>query len=157
MCFFLYMRSQVGGRPGLLAVISVIFVVKSSDAGAYFTGRTLGRQKLAPRISPGKTIIGAIGGSLMAIVAAWLFHGWIAPKLAPNSNPLPIWRLAGYGLGLALVGILGDLSVSMFKRDAGKKDSAAWLPGLGGVLDIIDSLVWATPVAYLFWAAGWMR
>ena len=87
MCFFLYLRSQVSGRLGLLAVISVIFVVKCSDAGAYFTGRSLGRHKLAPKISPGKTIEGALGGTLTAILAAWLFHVWIVPQLRFRRQP----------------------------------------------------------------------
>jgi phosphatidate cytidylyltransferase len=157
MCFFLYLRSQVAGRLGLLAIVSVIFVVKSSDAGAYFSGRSFGRHKLAPKISPGKTIEGAIGGTLTAVLAAWMFHSWIIPALVPNANDVPIGVLTLYGVALALVGMLGDLSISMFKRDASEKDSAAWLPGLGGVLDIIDSLVWAIPLAYLFWASGWLR
>ncbi len=153
-CFFLYTRVQVSGRLGLFAVFATIFVIKSSDAGAYFVGRSMGRRKLAPRISPGKTVEGAIGGLLVAALVSYGLLGVLAPAILPSAKGVSILPALAFGLLVAVVGILGDLSMSMFKRDAGMKDSASWLPGLGGMLDILDSVLWAAPVAYLFWAAG---
>jgi phosphatidate cytidylyltransferase len=150
------------GRAGMLALISLIATVKMSDIGQYAVGRLIGRHKLAPLVSPGKTWEGAIGGVVFAVVAATVVFGWAAPQIAntsANSESLlsdypRLARIAAYAIALTASGILGDLAESVLKRDAGVKDSSNWLPGFGGVLDLLDSLLGAAPVAYVFWAFG---
>jgi phosphatidate cytidylyltransferase len=117
--------------------MTVLAIVWAADVGAYAFGRWLGRTKLAPAVSPGKTWEGVAGGLLLAGVAAGLAAPWL---------DLPVARLAGLGVVTALASVLGDLTQSMFKRNAGLKDSGKLLPGHGGVLDRIDSLTAAIPV-----------
>jgi phosphatidate cytidylyltransferase len=145
------------GEPsvGMIALLSLIVIVKLSDSGAYFTGRMLGRHKLAPRLSPGKTVEGALGGLLIACLMSWLVFPVLLPRLFTNSVDLgPWWGWVVYAALLTLAGMLGDLAESLLKRDADRKDSSTWLPGLGGVLDILDSIVFAAPVAYFCWRIG---
>lgn len=141
---------------GMTALLSMLVVVKSSDVGAYVFGRLLGRTKLTPRLSPGKTVEGALGGIVTACVTSWVFFHFIAPQLRGGSPYVsPGWLSTSlYGFVLAIAGIIGDLVESLFKRDMGRKDSSTWLPGLGGVLDVIDSLLIGAPVAYLCWEVG---
>jgi len=144
------------GRIGMLALLSMIAIVKSSDIGQYTVGRLLGKNKLAPKLSPGKTWEGVFGGVLFALFAAWLMMTYAAPVILSNGWILEMWigRLALYAVALVAVGIAGDLTESLLKRDAGAKDSSEWMPGFGGVLDLVDSLLVAAPVAYFFWATG---
>jgi len=143
------------GRLGMLALISLIATVKMSDIGQYAVGRLIGKHKLSPRVSPGKTWEGALGGVAFAVITAWIVFDWGAAKLmgstALNVEPVSV---VSFGVAVAIAGILGDLGESMIKRDAGVKDSSTWLPGFGGVLDLLDSVLAAAPVAYLFWALG---
>jgi phosphatidate cytidylyltransferase len=156
MSFLVATRMLVPGSGGVLAVFSVVFVVKMADAGAYFTGRTCGRIKLAPRLSPGKTIEGFVGGTGSACLASWLFFAVIQPALlAGAAQPTP-GAIIAYGITLAVAGTVGDLAESIFKRDMHRKDSARWIPGLGGVLDLFDSLSAAAPVAFVWWTTGWL-
>jgi phosphatidate cytidylyltransferase len=143
------------GGLGLLALLSLIVTVKTSDVGQYTVGSLLGRHKLAPLVSPGKTWEGALGGVVFAVAAAWAVFYWVGPALVGSSalNMDPI-SIVAFGVAVAVAGIVGDLAESMLKRDAGVKDSSNWLPGFGGVLDLLDSLLGAAPVAYLFWALG---
>jgi phosphatidate cytidylyltransferase len=136
------------GRWGMLALVSLIATVKMSDTGQYAVGRIFGRHKLAPAVSPGKTWEGAVGGVLFAVATAWLIPIWGSSALAAG-DALAITLFA---VSLAAAGMVGDLAESMLKRDAGLKDSSTWMLGFGGVLDLLDSLLGAAPVAYLFWA-----
>lgn len=142
---------------GMTALVSMLVVVKTSDVGAYFFGRTLGSTKFTPKLSPGKTVEGAIGGIAAACVASWFYFHFIAPRIMAGHSTWtrPSWTaMMLYGLALAGAAILGDLAESLLKRDMQRKDSSTWLPGLGGVLDVIDSILFGAPVAYLCWQAG---
>ena len=138
---------------GIFAVFSILFVIKMSDAGAYFAGKNLGKNKLAPILSPGKTIEGLIGGIIAALVAAfvafWLLQPWLF-----GTDRAAWWAVVGYSASIAIVGVIGDLCESMIKREMGTKDSSGWLPGLGGILDTGDSVLLAAPLAYVWWASG---
>lgn len=130
-------------------VLGVLMTAKSCDIGAYFTGTAIGRHKLIPWVSPGKTWEGLVGGVIASgLVGAGLTalgRHWGGLESVPNLTPI------GGFLGGALLGLaaqLGDLSASVLKRDAGMKDSGRILPGFGGVIDVVDSLVLAGPVAY---------
>ncbi len=126
-------------------MIWILATVKSCDIGAFFTGTTIGKHKLIPWLSPGKTWEGLIGGmitsGLIGLGGAWLLHrsGIVAPTL-------PIAALMGVVMGG--LGQCGDLAASLLKRDAGVKDAGTSLPGFGGVLDIIDSPILVAPFAY---------
>ena len=123
-------------------VVAVILTTKSCDIGAYFTGRAIGRRKLIPWLSPGKTWEGLVGGVLTSAVVAVA-----AVSLLPDLDASPLAAgLAGATFGL--VGQLGDLAASLFKRGAGLKDSGRALPGLGGMLDVLDSPLMVAPVAF---------
>ena len=140
---------------GMPALASLILVVKMGDIGAYTVGRLIGRHKMAPTLSPGKTIEGAIGALVFACAASWATFTWLAPLGPAFHGEATNWiGWLAYGLAIGVVGILGDLAESLLKRDAGCKDSSTWLPGFGGVLDILDSILMAAPVAWLFWATG---
>ncbi len=133
---------RVSYSPAVLA--GAVMVIKSSDIGAYFTGRFLGRHKLIPWLSPGKTREGLVGGvGLAALVALGLAQWGLHTGHLPA---MPNWYAAAAGALLALVGQAGDLFASALKRDAGVKDFAHTIPGFGGVLDVADSLLLAGPV-----------
>lgn len=133
---------------GAFYLFFTIAVVIAGDAGAYFAGRAYGRRKLAPSISPGKTVEGALGalaaGVGMALGCKAFFDAW-RPGLSAELDFVTCGIL---GLVLAIVGIVGDLVESLLKRDAQVKDTGSLLPGTGGVLDRIDSNLLAIPVMY---------
>ena len=128
-------------------IVGIILATKSCDIGAYLTGRAIGRHKLIPWLSPGKTWEGLVGG---VITAAIIGIGLAAASglLNSPSDHIPIGVGAIAGIVFAIVGQFGDLAVSLFKRDAGVKDSSSLLPGMGGVLDVLDSPLMVAPVAY---------
>jgi phosphatidate cytidylyltransferase len=129
---------------GPVYVLFAMLIIASADVGAYFVGRIFGRTRLAPAVSPGKTWEGLAGGLAGAVaVAALGAHLLGLPRLA--------W--AATGLSVAAISVVGDLVVSMFKRNAGLKDSGGLFPGHGGVLDRIDSMTAATP-AFVLAALG---
>ena len=127
-------------------IIGVIAVTKACDTGAYFTGRVIGTHRMIPWLSPGKTWEGLAGGIVTAVgvgVGLAAASRWLGP-----ADRIPIWVGAVCGAVFAVVGQLGDLTMSLFKRGAGIKDSSTILPGLGGVLDVLDSPLMVAPVAW---------
>lgn len=142
----------VTGPLGLAPLATMIAAVKLSDTCQYFVGKSVGRTKLAPRLSPGKTWEGTLGGIGLAVVLIAV----TMPLLVDEGSFVftRALRWGAYALAVAIAGLLGDLGESLLKRDAQVKDSSDWLPGFGGVLDMLDSLLLAAPVAYLCWAAG---
>lgn len=132
-------------------ILTLMLLVWTADIGAYFAGRALGKRKLAPAVSPGKSWAGLYGGLLASLLVA-LVSGWM---LQLNGTVLALFVLA-CGV-IVLFSVMGDLTESMFKRSAGIKDSSNLLPGHGGVLDRIDSLTAALPLfALLLLLTGWM-
>ncbi|MFK8114422.1 MAG: phosphatidate cytidylyltransferase [Rubripirellula sp.] len=165
MAVLVALRSLGSGNWGLAALLVTIAVTKSTDAGAYFSGKALGKHKLIPRLSPGKTREGAIGGILTATIVAFVCLKWLFPQIAgasigPVMTPSipgvdqPFWGALLLGPLLAVSGMIGDLAESLIKRDSGAKDSGNWLPGLGGVWDVTDSLIAAVLPAFLCYVAG---
>jgi len=138
-------------ESGRFYVLLAIAVVAACDAGAYFAGRAYGKHKLAPVVSPGKTVEGAVGGVLAGIVMAFLVRGIFTlcwPEILPAGDGIA-WLMTGaIGIILALAGIVGDLIESLLKRDAAVKDTGTLIPGSGGVLDRIDSHLLAIPTMY---------
>ena len=136
---------------GLKPLLSLVFVVKMSDTGQYFVGTLFGKRKLAPILSPGKTWEGTIGGIIVSGIVTASVLSLYLESMAGAAGWSQIFL---YCLIISLAGLVGDLAESLLKRDAGVKDSSTWLPGLGGVLDMLDSLLLAAPVAYLCWVCG---
>ncbi len=143
-------RSGIAPWLGLLPVASLIAVVKAGDIAAYAVGSLVGRHRMAPALSPGKTWEGAAASLVAAVFVAWLVLDRGAAETA--WRPWGGWPL--YGLLLGLAGMAGDLSESLVKRELAAKDSGVSLGGMGGFLDLIDSLLFAAPVAWLLWVAG---
>jgi phosphatidate cytidylyltransferase len=137
-------RDEANGREAVLLLLVTIVI---SDSAQYYTGRAFGRRPLAPQISPKKTVEGAVGGVLFGTFAMAVGGHYV---LAAS-----IWMLALLGAAISLLGIVGDLFESLLKRSAGVKDSSHLIPGHGGVLDRIDSWLFAAPVYYVFvrWVA----
>jgi phosphatidate cytidylyltransferase len=137
--------AQLHAQPeGALRLLYVFFLIFAADTGAYFAGRRFGKRKLAPAVSPGKSIEGALGGLALCAVwaataGAWVFHAQGGKLVA----------LVLLSMAVAVVSIIGDLTESLFKRAAGVKDSGTILPGHGGILDRVDSLLAAAPVMAL--------
>ena len=136
---------------GLKPLLSLVLVVKMSDTGQYFVGTLFGKRKLAPVLSPGKTWEGTIGGiGVSAVITASILSQYLVSMVGAAG-----WsQIFFYCILISLAGLAGDLAASLLKRDAGVKDSSNWLPGLGGVLDMLDSLLLAAPVAYACWVSG---
>jgi len=125
-------------------VAYLLTVTKSGDIGAYLIGSRFGRHYLIPRISPKKTVEGAIGGFLFSVASgfiSWLFFGL---------NWIPFWAILASSIIIGVFAQLGDLSESLLKRDYQVKDSGFYLPGLGGILDVIDSILFTAPIFYIF-------
>ena len=124
---------------GALWLLYVMILVWGADSGAYMFGKMFGKHKLAPKVSPGKTWQGFFGGLLTAAVISWAYGVWAHLDVTPTV-------LLVCSVVAALASVLGDLTESMFKREAGIKDSGHLIPGHGGILDRIDSLTAAVPV-----------
>lgn len=136
---------------GLISIIALIATVKMSDSCALFAGKAFGTKKLAPKLSPGKTVQGAVGAYFGGAVGMAIVFFAVAPMIFGIRVERPVWWFVLYTVCIVTAGILGDLAESMFKRDAGRKDSSSWIPGLGGILDVLDSLVLACPISFLLW------
>ena len=129
---------MAGGRMATLLLIASVVV---SDSAQYYSGRRFGRRPLAPKISPNKTIEGAVGGLVVGTAFVIVAGRWVLPEAGPAVLGL-------LGVAVVVLGICGDLFESRLKRAAGVKDSSALIPGHGGVLDRIDALLFAVPVYY---------
>jgi hypothetical protein len=125
----------------LLAALAVVW---AADTGAYFTGRRFGKRKLSPRISPNKTVEGMVGGLTCGVLAGLLFAWFAGMTLAQ------VPAVAAVALAAALFSVIGDLFESLLKRHVGAKDSGNLIPGHGGMLDRVDSFLFAAPVAYFY-------
>jgi phosphatidate cytidylyltransferase len=139
--YFALLRNRAGGIP---IIILMLLLVVASDSGAYFVGSSLGRVKLLPRVSPNKTVEGAIGGLGGCAIAALLLRSWLASR----------WSIEAVVIMALSVGVLaqfGDLAGSAFKRVAGVKDSGWIFPGHGGLLDRTCSLVFAAAFTYYYY------
>lgn len=145
------LRWVAGVQAGYLVLASLVIGAKCGDIGGYTLGRLFGKKKLVPTLSPGKTWMGAFGALLGSSVAvtAWLHFapGCFFDEGTPCNL---VWSLV-YGAIIGVVGLVGDLAESLIKRDVGKKDSAILMPGFGGLLDLLDSVLYAGPVALLLW------
>jgi phosphatidate cytidylyltransferase len=136
------------GTDGRLVVLYLVLVVKLTDVGAYSIGCAIGRHKLIPRVSPKKTWEGVIGGLLTGLAASLVFvhitHGQVGPFLFHWTDALVL------GAVLPIAGVVGDLIESLLKRAAGVKDSGSYIQGMGGLLDVLDSLLFAAPFLYVY-------
>jgi phosphatidate cytidylyltransferase len=153
-CFFAQLRwwpaAEGGTGPdvrGVTALALVIFVPKCGDIGAYFTGRLAGRHRMTPLLSPKKTWEGLAGGLAASAAIAVGINRLMAPLLGGDA------QAAAFGLVVGGAGVLGDLAESLIKRDCRQKDASRAVPGFGGVLDVVDSVLFAAPVAY-WWLRG---
>ncbi len=145
------LRWVAGAQAGYYVLGSLVIAAKSGDIGAYTLGRLFGKRKMIPRLSPGKTWMGFWGALGGAALGAWAWLSFAAPLFGESVKPPPAGWALFYGVILGLVGLVGDLCESLIKRDAGQKDSAALFPGFGGLLDLLDSVLYAGPVAYVLW------
>jgi phosphatidate cytidylyltransferase len=134
------LRSLPAGREW---VFLVLLIVMASDTAAYFTGISLGRRKLYPSVSPNKSVEGAVGGLAGSLAGAFIARLWFLPTLTPAD-------CLALGLGLGVLAQLGDLFESLLKRSFGVKDSGRLIPGHGGILDRLDSLLFVFPPAYYY-------
>ncbi|HVN89973.1 MAG TPA: phosphatidate cytidylyltransferase [Candidatus Binataceae bacterium] len=140
---FPYFALLRNGQNGIAALILVLLLVVASDSGAYFTGRSLGRIKLLPKVSPNKTVEGAIGGLLATVLGGLLLRNWLVPELSAG-------QIVVLGIATATLAQVGDLVNSAFKRIARVKDSGWIFPGHGGLLDRTCSLVFPVTFAYYY-------
>lgn len=155
MSFLVRLRLDAAGMSGVVLVLYSMLLVKMTDTGAYFTGRLLGRQKMIEWLSPKKTWEGFVGGVVctmgLAVGAGLPLHRAGYLPLAGEGWMLGVALLI-FGLLMAGFSVAGDLCASLLKRDASVKDSGRALPGLGGVLDVLDSPLMAAPIAWAFWS-----
>lgn len=151
LALLLWMTTYLGLLPSFLiqlrwinagAVALGIFVPKCCDIGAYFTGRFLGRHPMAPTLSPKKTWEGLLGGLILSAAAAVAINRPLSVVSGGDAAAV------AFGLVVGGAGVLGDLAESMIKRDCRRKDASQMMPGFGGVLDVLDSILFAAPIAY---------
>ncbi len=141
--YFILLRYSPDGHLGIITLSLPLLATFSTDVGAYFVGKSFGRHKLAPSISPNKTIEGSIGGLLTAFLSLMIYT-WFIQGVFPFGR----WELMVFSLLISVAAQLGDLTESMIKRYCGVKDSGTFLPGHGGILDRLDSLIFSIPLTY---------
>lgn len=152
--FWVALRQQGSDGWGLTLVVGMIVVTKFTDAGAYFAGRALGKTKLCPAVSPGKTLEGLFGGMIVGVIVSLIYFRLFVPWLFGSTQANPNWLgPILLGIALTLAGLAGDLLESVVKRESEQKDSSRVLPGLGGLWDVTDSILPAGVVGYLIVAA----
>lgn len=148
---------QVSVSSGALLLMLPMLVTWASDTGAYAVGRLMGRHKLIPKVSPGKTVEGAIGGIVASVLVAWAFGDLVLRNVAQLGFKWFPWGIIVFGVAISVAAQIGDLFESLIKREAGVKDSSRILPGHGGILDRLDSMFFVLPVSFLFvqWLLTW--
>ena len=144
--YALLLRYAPDGNVGAWTLTLPVIATFATDTGAYFIGARFGRRKIAPKISPGKTLEGTIGGIVVSFIALFLYTA-----LVHRAFPFGWVELLLVSFLISLAAQLGDLAESMLKRFAGVKDAGNLLPGHGGVLDRLDSLIFSLPVTYYLW------
>lgn len=142
-----YHDYAIGAVAGTVLAMFPVMVTWGTDTGAYVFGRLMGKRKLIPSVSPGKTVAGSVGGLVVAIVMCAVYANFVLDPFA-QLTLTPAGILA-FAVAISIADQIGDLFESLIKRDAGVKDSSSLFPGHGGVLDRFDSLLFALPVAYL--------
>lgn len=147
--FIIQMRWLDGPYHGIQPLVFLVATAKGADIGAYTLGRIAGRHKLWPRLSPNKTVEGAVGGLIFGVGAALIMSA--LARFVLHIATLSWSDAVGFGIIVGSAAQLGDLMESMIKRDCARKDASAAVPGFGGVLDVLDSLLFAAPVAYGYW------
>ncbi len=148
LCFMLGILYPDADQDGRWWLAYLIVVTKITDVGAYFVGRLWGKKKLAPLLSPKKTVEGAIAGFVCAVLAS-VFLSWISGRYLADSFDLELMQALWLGALIGVLAQIGDLAESLLKRDAFVKDSNR-LPGLGGIFDMVDSLLLTTPIIYFY-------
>ena len=154
-----YHPYAIGAAAGAALLSLPLILTWTSDIGAYFVGRALGKRKLIPAVSPGKTVAGAVGAVVLCMLVAWLYERFLlVPQASLALHGIPA-AVAGtgalfFGAAISVAAQVGDLAESLIKREAGVKDASHILPGHGGVLDRLDSLFFVLPAAHLLF--GWL-
>ena len=143
----------VGVPAGGLLLLLPVLLTWASDIGAYAVGRTIGRHKLIPTVSPGKTVEGAIGGLLGAAVVCWLYVQFLLHPATALAFRARVWGIVLFAIVISASAQIGDLVESLLKREANVKNSSDLIPGHGGVLDRLDSLLFVLPVSYVLFGA----
>jgi phosphatidate cytidylyltransferase len=142
----------IGDRAGTALVAYPLILTWASDIGAFFVGRAIGGRKLIPSVSPGKTVSGALGGLATTVIVSWLYVRFVLRPVALLTMTLQATVL--FGIAISVAAQVGDLAESLLKREANVKDSSRLIPGHGGLLDRLDSLLFVLPVAYMLF--GWL-
>jgi len=132
--------NPAAGSAGLL--LFLVFLTQFNDVMQFVWGKLAGRRKVIPKVSPGKTVAGFVGGVATTTLVAWL--------AAPYLTPLTGWQPVAAGLIIGIGGFVGDVTISALKRDLGIKDSGSLIPGHGGILDRVDSLTYTAPLFFHF-------
>ncbi len=138
-------------RAGYFVIASMIICVKSGDTLAYTFGRLWGKRKLAPKLSPGKTWMGLFGAIAGSTLGGWLWLNFGGAMFSVKPIAASLWNVLAYSASLGMIGLIGDLCESLIKRDVQKKDSAVLMPGFGGLLDLLDSPLFAGPFTLAWW------